>query len=334
MAARRAGLRVGADSGGRHGPRRPWDRLKEAAENSDKAVEILKQLIAENPESPENPRYRLALAHCQRDRYFLLSRRSRAKADEARKDAAGILESLVAKSPQNADYLYELAETYIMPSRPQRDAKPVEADKKQLSRAVEIGKELAARYPTVPAYRARLARCYVRIAGGSRSAEALAEAEDALGKAVELGEKLVAEFPAVGVYRISLVRSLHQLADVEMDGHRWPQARATLQEEIAVWQKMEESSPPMRHRHGLLGASYASLAKVLGEMGRRPSRRQRPRRPRRPVIIPAAPVLAATTTSIRGRRRRSEGGGRPSKLRANRLTPSGRRPRPPPRPAH
>ena len=52
-----------------------------------------------------------------------------------------------------------------------------------------------------------------------------------------------------------------------MDRHRWPQARTSLQEEIAAWQKMEESSPPMRHRHGLLGASYASLAKVLGEMG-------------------------------------------------------------------
>ena len=259
-----------APGGGRHGPWRPWDRLNEAAGNSDKAVEILTKLIAENPENPENPGYRLALARCQRDRYFLLSHRSRDESEQARKDAAGILESLVAKSPQNADYLYELAETYIMPSRPVRDGKPPMTATKQLLRAVAIGKELVARYPTVPAYRALLARCYVRIAGGGRgprSAEALAQAEDALSKAVELDEKLSAEFPAVGTYRISLVRSLLQLASVQMDRHRWPQARTSLEAEIAAWQKMEASSPPMRHRHGQLGASYASLAKVLGEMG-------------------------------------------------------------------
>ncbi len=207
------------------------------------------------------------MAHCQRDRYFLLARSHRDEAEQAKKEAADILASLVAKTPQNPDYLYELAETYTMPSRPVRDGKPPEADKKQLQQAVAIGKDLVARYPTVPEYRALLARCLIRLAGSSRSAEALPEAEDALSKAVDLEKKLAVEFASVATYRFSLLRSLHQLAEVQIARHRWPQARASLEEEIAAWTKIQESSPRMWYFRGMLGGAYASLAKVLREMG-------------------------------------------------------------------
>ena len=201
----------GDPGGGRHGPRRGGDRNNEATENNRKAVEILEKLIAENP---ENSSYRLAMAHCQRDRYFLSARNHRDEADQARKEASRILEALVASAPHNPDYLYELAETYIMPSRPARGVASPADDKKQLQRAVEIGKDLIARYPTSPEYRALLARCYVRVAAVSRSAAALAkaedeaskassaaalaEAEDDLSKAVDLEKKLAVEFASRG----------------------------------------------------------------------------------------------------------------------------------------
>jgi hypothetical protein len=150
-----------------------------------------------------------------------------------------------------------------MPSRPVRGAAPPADDKKQLQQAVEIGKDLIAHYPTAPEYRALLARCYVRVA----SADALAEAEDDLSKAVDLEKKLAVEFASVASYRFSLMRSLHQLAGVQMARHRWPQARASLEEEIADWTKIQESSPQMWHAGGMLGASYNMLASALREMG-------------------------------------------------------------------
>ena len=85
----------GDPGGGRHGPRRGGDRNNEATENNRKAVEILEKLIAENP---ENSSYRLAMAHCQRDRYFLSARNHRDEADQARKEASRILEALVASA--------------------------------------------------------------------------------------------------------------------------------------------------------------------------------------------------------------------------------------------
>ncbi len=254
------GSQSGGSGGGRHGPWHGWDRNNGPTENNTKAVEILQKLLAENP---ENPGYRLAMAHCQRDRYFLSARSHRDEADQARKEAVGILESLVAGAPHNPDYLYELAETYIMPSRPARGATPPADDKKQLQQAVEIGKDLIARYPTAPEYRALLARCYVRVA----SADALAEAENDLSKAVDLEKKLAVEFASVASYRFSLVRSLHQLAGVQMARHRWPQARASLEEEIADWTKIQQSSPQMWHVRSMLGASYNMLASALREMG-------------------------------------------------------------------
>ena len=209
-----------------------------------------------------------------------------------------------------------------MPSRPARGVASPADDKKQLQRAVEIGKDLIARYPTSPEYRALLARCYVRVAAVSRSAAALAkaedeaskassaaalaEAEDDLSRAVDLEKKLAVEFASVASYRVSLVWSLHQLAGVQIARHRWPQARASLEEEIADWKKIQESSPQIwqcsRHARRLIRLAGQG---ATGRWAKAHWRMPPPRRPKRRAFIGAPPPTAIFTAIGSGRRHRN-----------------------------
>ena len=132
---------------------------------------------------------------------------------------------------------------------------------------MEIGKDLVAHYSTVPEYRALLARCCGRLANVARASGKLLAAADDLAKAVELNKRLAAEFASVPIYRFFLVRSLRELAEVQIELSRWPQARATLDEEIACLTKVQEQSPPGWHGRRMLASQYDSLARVLRELG-------------------------------------------------------------------
>jgi eukaryotic-like serine/threonine-protein kinase len=255
---------LGGPGGLRPGrPRQGWNQ--EAVENNRRALEILAKLTAE---APENPRYRLATARCQRDRYVILALGGRRdEAEQARKDAVAILEELISAVPGNPDYRYELAETYVMGFSRSWDGKAPDGVREQLQRAVEIAGDLVARYPTVPEYKSVLARSYVRLAEITRSGSAAAEAEGYWTKAVELQRKLAAEFASVDAYRSSLVRSLHQLAEIQAARHELPQARANLEEAIATSQNLRQPAGGMRPPHMMLAAEYSALAKVLRELG-------------------------------------------------------------------
>jgi hypothetical protein len=94
-----------------------------------------------------------------------------------------------------------------------------------------------------------------------------AEAEDYLVRAVELQKKLAAEPAAQGPYRFFLAHSLHELAKVQVAREQWPQARATLEDEIATSTQAQSSAPPAWHHHGMQGMQYALLAQVLRKLG-------------------------------------------------------------------
>ena len=225
------GSQSGGSGGGRHGPWHGWDRNNGPTENNTKAVEILQKLLAENP---ENPGYRLAMAHCQRDRYFLSARSHRDEADQARKEAVGILESLVAvRRTTPTTSMNWRRRTSCRPGPPgvqrrrptTRSSFAGRRNRQGLDRPLSDGAGIPG--PVGPLLCPRgVGRCLGR--SGKR-----------LSKAVDLEEKLAVEFASVASYRFSLVRSLHQLADVQMARHRWPQARASLEEEIAAWTKIE-----------------------------------------------------------------------------------------------
>jgi tetratricopeptide (TPR) repeat protein len=255
----------GSRPGGWRGTRSPSNRLQEAAENNRKALEILAKLIAE---SPENPRYRQAVALTQRGRCWLAAAAGRRdEAEQARKEAIAILEKLVADVPHHPEYRCELAETYALGFPRWREGNTGAGTSEQLHRAVAISEDLVARHPAVPQYKALLARCCTRLAGVLRAANSLADAEKQLGRAVELHKKLVAEFASVDTYRLSLAWSLYQLAEVQISGKQWPKARENLEEAVKIAANLREPDGSPRVPHSMLASQYTALAKVFKEQG-------------------------------------------------------------------
>jgi len=265
LAAPWQGAFRGSPRGPRHGMRSSSTRGQESVENSRKALEILLQLAEE---FPDNPRYRLAMARCKRDGYYLLGFGARRdEADQSRFEAVRILEGLIAQSPENPDYRYELAETYAMPWPRWRDGRSAEGRQQQLRSAIEIGTELVARYGAVPAYKASLARSHGRLAEVLRSGARLAEAQDHWLKAVELEKGLAAEFSSVDAYRYGLSRSLGRLAEIQSLRRQLPEARASLDEAIGHARRFQESAPEFRPTRMMLAFHYGALANVLRELG-------------------------------------------------------------------
>lgn len=253
-------------------PGLPPSRSREAVENNRQAVEILRKLTEE---APDNPRYRLAMARAQRDRYLIWAFGGRGneadggrqQAVDARQEAIRTLEKLIADAPNNPDYRYELAETYAMSYPLRRHGEKPEEAMEQLRRAVEIGTELVTRYPTVPEYKASLARSHMRIAEVLRPANLLDQAESNWGKAADLQRRLVAEFPAVQSYRFFLVRSLQHLSEVQNARRQPAKARTSLEEAIALSKQIQEASPDLSYLRMMLAFQYGSLSKVLNELG-------------------------------------------------------------------
>ena len=235
-------------------------RNKEAIQYHREAREILQKLIEE---APDNPRYRLAMAQCERDGTMLGPHEDNLR---ARREAIRILEELVAKSPQNPDYRYELAETYAMgyPRFPGNDES--ETAVKQLRLAVAIGGDLTAQYPKVPEYKALAARCCQRLAD-SLGRTNQAEVEDLLSKTVKFESELADELSAIPTYRLFLARSQQRLANLQAANQKLPQARASLEASIANLKKLPESATDARMVSMMQAEEYTHLARLLKQQG-------------------------------------------------------------------
>jgi tetratricopeptide (TPR) repeat protein len=246
-----------------------WGRGSDTAENNRHAREILEKLLVE---APENPRYRLAMAHNQRDRFLIHSRshataEQEAEREEAKTAAIHILERLVADVPANSDYRYELAETYVLLCPRSSDAAISAGDVTQLRRALEIGSDLVARYPTVPEYKRSLARSHTRLAEAMQQANSWDEAEKHFSKALDLRKSLASDFPAVPIYRLFLCHTLERLAKVQIERQELPQARASADEAIATLKEMEPSAADVAPSPRALAYQYGSWAKILQQLG-------------------------------------------------------------------
>jgi tetratricopeptide (TPR) repeat protein len=251
--------------GGRRGWASPAERLREPSENNRRALEILAAL---SRDAPDNPRYRLAMARSQRDRYLLaMVGGQRQEAAQAKQEAIRILKKLVEEAPQIPAYRSELAETYAMVDFRSRDKETAAAAVPPLRQAVEMAADLVARWPAVPAYKVILAQCYGRLAAAARSAVLTADAQDAAAKAVTLQKALAAEFPKIASYRLILARSLQQQAEIATAAGQPAQARASLEAAIAELEKPDGVAAAGPPRSRMLAGAYAALAKVLRELG-------------------------------------------------------------------
>ena len=135
------------------GPGRPRPRdaeanprlLRRSKENADKAIKILEQLIAQDP---DNADYRSARAECYCCLAWSLVERNQKTALEMRSLAIEELESLIAQAPNHSSYRYRLAMAYSL-SNPSDSP---ENRKLMLESSVKIANDLKTQFPKVLDY--------------------------------------------------------------------------------------------------------------------------------------------------------------------------------------
>jgi tetratricopeptide (TPR) repeat protein len=119
--------------------------LRRSKENADKAIKILEQLIAQDP---DNADYRSARAECYCCLAWSFVEPNQKTALEMRSLAIEELESLIAQAPNHSSYRYRLAMAYSL-SNPSDSP---ENRKLMLESSVKIANDLKTQFPKVLDY--------------------------------------------------------------------------------------------------------------------------------------------------------------------------------------
>jgi eukaryotic-like serine/threonine-protein kinase len=257
-------------------PGMPFMVPEERQANLRRAVELLEQLVAQQPRTAE---YRHLLARCYREVSLQQLGRDNPSAAKARDKATEILQTLVAEHPDDPDYRLDLTETYAMPEAreplPPSGPDPAAAQRmrERLEIALAISKELVAEHPNIPDYAASQVRIRLQLAEVLRAPnEPSAEAN--LRDALELQSALVRRFPQTASYKFPLAIIQGSLAHLYQDQGKLPEACAMLQDCIGSYRALLETDAraPIR---GVIAFNYASLGDLLRRM-------DKPKRPPRP----------------------------------------------------
>ena len=180
-------------------------RLRRESEANSKALEILKELTAEEPSSVA---YRMALAQATKHsvRIAQLSREW-SRADDAIEAAIRLIEGLRQEFPDSDRFKFELAETLSTISSFRPD------DMQRLTRSRQLCRELVEAHPQVPEYRSLYAGTLARIAGIQVLQGKSEQAESTLQEVLTHNQQLAEQFPDVLMYQLAVTRTRQQLAD-------------------------------------------------------------------------------------------------------------------------
>jgi serine/threonine protein kinase/tetratricopeptide (TPR) repeat protein len=150
----------GRPPGGRPNDRRPPDLVRMERENlplNERAIKILDELIAQDPENAE---YLATRATCCCTLAAFHLNKQKEKAIEYRNQAVDALDRLTEQRPDSLEYQYLLAlASGLMPTEMQAD------DVKLLERGCQICQQLIERQPTMLDYHHLLANLKIKLAG-------------------------------------------------------------------------------------------------------------------------------------------------------------------------
>ncbi len=235
-------------------------RHNEARRSHREAVDILEELVAEQP---KNADYRLSLARAYRIYYPFASFGPR-RGNGGRIRAAGIaiLEELVAEFPQVPDYQCELSEmlaTRVSRSRRQRGE--VQSAEEQ-EHALLLARSLSEKHPSIPRYRTLLARLLKERAEALSREDDHVAAEELLRESVTLYRSLSTDSADVPAYHLFLAWSLRDLADSLHELQEMGAARAAIVEGIEELQEYVSMRPESSFGNRTLAGLYEDLAEV------------------------------------------------------------------------
>ncbi len=173
----------------------------------ERGIAVIDPLVRDRPDDTRSLRLRAELfsglgrALGRADRY----EEGLACLDRARLD----LEKLVSANRDDADYLNDLARTYIATSYIHGETRRIAAALAANARAAEIGERLVRAFPDVPEYGERLAITYLNIGADRKASGDYREALRSVSRARAIAEALAAKNPGVGAYLQVLLFSLN-----------------------------------------------------------------------------------------------------------------------------
>ena len=191
------------------------------------ALEILEGLTAEEPASPQ---FRLALAHCYRNRLRAVGSQNQAEQVAASLEhAIEILRDLHRQSPDDPEYLMELADMLAINNKRLGATAFGQQTQERVAEAVQIARQLNRDFPDQPEYLALLVGSLRGLADILREREELAEAEGLLIEATTIAELMVRRYPLVFVYVSLFCRTSAALGDAQRQLGKLSAARRTLE---------------------------------------------------------------------------------------------------------
>ncbi len=239
---------------------------RESAENLQRAIEILTELVDHYPAVPD---YRHLLACCYRD--LPAAGNSKAATSAPIELAAEILQELVVEFPEVPDYRHDLAKTYAQIDfrAPLLRAGHFHTARERLQEAARIAEALIAEHPNVPDYEAFLVRASFLLGHVQRYGSQPEAAETSLRKALAIQSSLSNRFPEALAYRLWTAILYDSLARMLSDADQLDEALSLAQQSVATLEHVRQAAPEASYVEGLLARSYMGLAGVHRRRGER-----------------------------------------------------------------
>ncbi len=213
---------------------------KEAEDLSRRAVEIARQLVAEDSGN-EAYRAELAAAHLDLGRTQLRTSERRppspptlVEIDKVLQEALVQFEALVEDYETEPLYRLNLAGTYYSLALVHKHGRRPRDEETAYRKAIDCVEALVAEQPKQIRPRVLLATCRQALGSALGNKDLYTEAEACLKRAGSLREQLAAEFPKVGAYRPKAAEAYRALAMLYLRQHRQADGDAAFQRALEI----------------------------------------------------------------------------------------------------
>ncbi len=251
-------------------PDRGEQRRSGRSENLDRAIQILEELTAEAPSTPD---FRRLLALCYRERAWDWS-------SGEMTEAITMLEEVCREFPNHPGYRFDLCDTLAMldPRSPNLTQEDLDIVLDRLRRALEIADELSVNYPNEPTYVSSRVQIHHKLGSAlthlaqlddeTDHSEMLAESEFHHRRAIALQASLVDSFPDVTAHAIWLAILRGAFARSLTERGQFDEAYLLLETTAADLEERLETDPDQKPVRGSLIFCYWGQVSILTQMGR------------------------------------------------------------------
>ena len=254
----------------RRGPHRPSQDAPPTAPPEIQAEfqQVIQLLHGLLQDAPENTRYLLALARCHRSILPVAwANADQQAAKDAKQQALGIFQRLVAQNPDDLTLQFELADTLAMTAQAETRQPLPDADLAALNQSLQLATNLHAKRPTALEYAILQANVQQRLGEHFTAAKRWSDAQDHLTRAADEFGLLVTSSPTNPLFQTSLTRVRWELADSLRRQGALAASRALLEKAIAEYAGFRDSEAGRRVSAGLLVGLHRELARVLEQLG-------------------------------------------------------------------